>query len=109
MANRLQQLLQRQQQLNMAPSPFRSALVQQLLQQSAQPRGSMSPIESINIASKPILAALLARRENQANEREDRRVAAAQAGLARTMQALLNPNTDPAARRAAEIVARACH
>lgn len=97
--NRLQQMLQRQQQLNMAPSPYRSLLVQQLM--AAQPRGSMSPIESINNASKPILAALLARRENQATERQNQTTSAQQQRLMAMLQRLNDPNTDPAARQAA--------
>lgn len=101
MPNPLQQLLQRQQQLNMAPSPYRSLLVQQLLQQAAQTRGSNSPIESINIASKPILAALLARREQEAQQRQQQTTSAQQQRLMAMLQTLNNPTSDPAARQAA--------
>lgn len=38
-----------------------------------QPQGSMSPIESLNIASKPIMAAILARKEDKARTAEAER------------------------------------
>lgn len=99
--NRLQQLLQQQRQLSMAPSPYRSALVQQLLQQAAQSGGSRSPVESINIASKPILAALLARQEQKAQQNQQNTTNAQQQRLMAMLQTLNNPQSDPAARNAA--------
>lgn len=91
--NRLQSLLQ-QRQLQLAPSPTRSALVQQLLAQAAQqPAQSQSPIESINIASKPILAALLGRREERAREGQQARE---QATLQQMMAALQRGDTEMA-------------
>lgn len=51
------------------PSPGRSQLAQQLLLQSQQPR-AYSTAGMLNIAAKPILGALLARRENIARQQQ---------------------------------------
>lgn len=53
------------------PSPTRSALVEQLLAQAQNtPAQSKSFVESLNIASAPILAAILARREEKGRQNE---------------------------------------
>jgi hypothetical protein len=61
---------------NLTPSATRSALVQQLLQQSQQNagRGAYSVGEALHIASAPILAAILGRQEEKAQQIKDRHV-----------------------------------
>jgi hypothetical protein len=85
---------------NMLPSQGRSALVAQLLQQSMQPNpGSMSPVESLNIAAKPILAALLSKQEDKARTTQQQALAGA---LSRSQ---LPGAQGEAARRASTIIA----
>ena len=85
---------------NMLPSQGRSALVAQLLQQSMQPNpGSMSPVESLNIAAKPILAALLSKQEDKARTTQNQALAGA------LSRAQLPGVQGEAARRASSIIA----
>jgi hypothetical protein len=95
MANKLAELLGLQPNLNLMPSPQRSQLVQALQQQSMQRPMSQSPVESLNIASKPFLAALLARKEQQGQQNVASRQQAALASLMRTQ------SQDPAQAEAA--------
>src|SRR3990167_4249785 len=55
---------------SLTPSPTRSALVQQLLAGVQSGRGSKSVAESLAIAARPILAALLSKREEKAQKTE---------------------------------------
>lgn len=87
--------------MNPNPSQSRSALVQRLLAQSLQqPAQSGSPVESLNIASKPLLAALLANREDKARGTREQGLAGA---LSRTSSP--DPYKAEAARRASTIIA----
>lgn len=63
------------QGLQLTPSPSRSAVVAALLQraQQNQGRGSKSLAESLDIAASPILASLLARREEAARQQQTER------------------------------------
>lgn len=95
---------------NLIPSPTRSLMVQQLLAQSqAQAPVSRSVAESASIAAKPLIAALLAKREESAQQNQDRQTAGQQQALAaaldRSRDESLDPTRREAARRAAQIIA----
>lgn len=79
-------------------------MIQALQAQTMQNQGagSNSPIESLNIAAAPVLAGLLARREAQAGEQQQRRFEALAGALSRAN--LPGPEGE-AARRAAAIQA----
>lgn len=73
--------------LSLMPSPARSALVQSLMAQSMnQPNMARTPIEGLAIASKPILAAILAKREERGRQNMDRRREALSGALGRATQ-----------------------
>ena len=65
-------------QLNLTPSPERSIFVQQLLAKALQNngRGSRSIAESADIASAPIIAALLAKDQQRAQQQQQTKQAA---------------------------------
>ncbi len=88
------------QGLQLTPSAGRSAMVAQLLQQSQQPQGSSSLLESMNIASKPILAALLARREEEAQRQEREFQGQNRAAIAAALERMNDPNTSSELRTA---------